>query len=81
MEMPSELRDAAGDDEAIVVTEREYDGGSEIAVDFGPTAATPSVDIVGDTAIVVIGDRQFEFHVPEGARDVTVNGGVLTIQG
>jgi len=81
MEMPSELRDAAGDDETIVITEREYDGKSEIAVDLGPTAATPSVDIVGDTAIVVAGDRQFEFHVPEGASDVTVNGGVLTIQG
>jgi len=80
MEMPPELEDVAGRDERILVTERDQKGG-EIAIDFGPNDAEASVDIVGDTAIVVLGERQFEFHVPKGARDVTVNGGVLTIQG
>ncbi|WP_256393153.1 DUF7127 family protein [Natronoarchaeum rubrum] len=79
MEMPPELEDVAGRDEQILVTERDHDGG-EIAVDFGPTDADATVDVVGDTAIVVIGDRQFEFPVPEGASDVTVNAGVLTIR-
>jgi len=80
MEMPPELEDVAGRDERFLATERDYDGG-EIAIDFGPNDAEATVDIVGDTAIVVAGDRQFEFHVPESASDVTVNGGVLTIKG
>ena len=81
METPTELEDVAGEEDEILMQEREYDGETEIVVDFGSVAGTPSLDVVGDTAIVVAGDEQFEFHVPEDATDVTVNEGVLTIRG
>jgi len=81
METPPELEAAAGETTDITITNREYEDESVIAVDFGPTGETPTVDIVDDTAIVVVGDEQFEFDVPEDASDVTVNDGILTIKG
>lgn len=80
METPPELRDAAGDQEGVTIAERDQDGESVIAVDFGPLGGEPSLDVVGDTAIVVVGDQQFEFDVPEGATEVTVNDSILTIR-
>lgn len=80
METPPELEAAAGDD-GITVSNREYEGESIIAVDLGPLSGEPSVEAVGDTAIVTVDDEQFEFDLPAGASDVTVNDGVLTISG
>ena len=48
---PQELRATDGQD--TVATEHEYEGESLIAVDFGRTHADLTVDIVGDTAIVI----------------------------
>lgn len=79
METPSELEDVAGKREEIKITERDYEGENVVAVDFGPTGDEPAVDVIDDTAIVVVGDRQFEFEVPDGATDITVNDGILTI--
>lgn len=81
METPRELRSAANQQPDVTVTHRDYDDEDVIAVDFGPTGEEPSVDVVDDTAIVVVGDRQYEFELPEGADDVTVNDGILTIRG
>ena len=81
METPPELEAAAGETTDITITNREYEDESIIAVDFGPTGETPTVDIVGDTAIVAIDGEQFEFAVPADANDVTVNDGILTISG
>ncbi|WP_226482884.1 DUF7127 family protein [Natrinema amylolyticum] len=81
METPPELRDAAGGEDEITISNREYEDESVIAVDFGPTGEKPSVDVVGETAIVTVGENQFEFDVPAGASDVTVNDGILTIRG
>ncbi|QLK26070.1 hypothetical protein HYG81_00075 [Natrinema zhouii] len=80
METPPQLRDVAGDEDDITISNREYEDESVIAVDFGPTGEKPSVDVVDDTAIVTVGRRQFEFDIPAGARDVTVNDGILTIR-
>ncbi len=79
METPSELEDVAGSRDDIAISNREYDDGSVIAVDFGPVSGEPSVDVVGETAIVTVDERQFEFDVPADATDITVNDGMLTI--
>lgn len=81
MEPPAELRSFVEDRESITISEREYEGTSEIVVDFGPVATEPSVDVVGDTAIVVLDGNHFEFDVPTSADEVTINDGILTIRG
>lgn len=80
METPTELKAIAGKQEDVTISKREYDGDSVIAVDFGPVAGEPSVDVVGDTAIVVVDGKQLEFDVPTNATDVTVNDGILSIR-
>ena len=79
MEAPRQLRSAADERENITITRREYDDENVIAVDFGP-GVEASVDVVGDTAIVVAGDQQFEFEIPAEATEVTANDGVLVIK-
>ena len=77
MRVPKQLRDGHTDD--AVVRELEYDGKNVITVDFGSEAADMSVDVIDETVIVITDDRQFEFELPAGATDVTVNNGILTI--
>jgi hypothetical protein len=58
----------------------DYDGRTVLVADFG-ASAEGSVDLVGDTAIVVVGDDQYEFEVPAGvSARASVNNGVLTIE-
>jgi len=78
METPPEVESVAGDQEGV--TKNEYDDKSEIAVDFGPLDGKPTLDVVGDTAIVVVGGEQFEFDVPATPNEVTVNDSILTIK-
>ncbi|MCH7661042.1 MAG: hypothetical protein IH933_10865 [Euryarchaeota archaeon] len=77
METPNELRRA--EDEKTLVRRYEYDEETVIMVDFGEIDDI-SVDIVGETAIVVGGDRQVEFELPAEADGVTVNNGTVTIE-
>lgn len=77
MDAPGELRAAANERENIVITHREYGDETVVAVDFGADADL-TLDVVGGTAIVVAGARQFEFEVPARA-EVSVNHGVLRI--
>ena len=56
----------------------EYDDRSVLVADFG-TGVDGTVDLVGDTAIVVVDDEQFDVDIPADASDVTANNGVLTI--
>jgi hypothetical protein len=79
MDAPGTLRNAANEDEAITISHRDYDDETVIAVDFGADVDA-AVDVVGDTAIVVAGDRQFEFDVPDGATEITTNDGMLIIR-
>lgn len=78
METPHELRTV--DEQDGSVRTRTYDDGSVIVADFGADAGDLSVDVVGDTVIVVADDRQVEFELPEGADEISVNNGVLTIE-
>jgi hypothetical protein len=58
----------------------EYDGRSVLVADFGADAEG-SVDLVGDTAIVVVGDDQYEFELPAGVTArASMNNGVLTVE-
>lgn len=79
MDAPSGLREAADDRDDISIARREYDDATVVAVDFGQ-GVRARLDVVGDTAIVVANDRQFEFEVPDEATDVTANDGVLAIR-
>lgn len=79
METPRSLETAADEREDITISRREYDGENVVAVDFG-RGVEAKLDIVGDTAIVVVGDRQFEFEVPREATEVTTNDGMLLIR-
>jgi len=78
MEAPHQLRTAAEADD-VTITQREYDETTELTVDFGADAHA-SVDVVGDTAIVVADGEQYEFEVPDEATDVTTNDGMLIIR-
>ena len=79
METPEELQTA--DRQGVIVREHEYEDENVIAVDFGVNTNELSVDIVEDTAIVVVDGQQIEFEVPSGAEEVTTNDGILTIKG
>jgi hypothetical protein len=79
METPEALRTA--DRQGVTVREYEYEDESVIAVDFGVATDELSVDIVGDIAIAVVDGQQIEFEIPSGAKEVTTNDGILTIEG
>ena len=78
MEAPSPLQSAANEQEDITISRREYEDENVIVVDFG-RGVDAKLDIIDGTAIVVAGDRQFEFEIPEDATDVTTNDGMLII--
>ena len=78
MKTPQPLRSAA-DEEDVTIARREYDDESVVTVDFG-RGVEAALDILGDTAIVVAGDRQFEFEVPDEATEFTTNEGMLVIR-
>jgi len=62
----------------------EYDDSWVIAADVGPATGDVDVDVVGETAIVVVdhGDRvsEAELDLPGPDADVAVNNGVLSIR-
>ena len=61
----------------------EYEDRYIVAADLGVSDDSVDVDVVGNTAIVVVGagDRvtETEFELPEGDATVDVNNGILTI--
>jgi len=69
-------RFARGDEQ--FVREYEYDDGTVVAADLG---ADGTVDVTGDTVIVVLEDgRQFELELPAGDATAFMNNGVLTVE-
>ena len=66
-------------DQASAVSRYDYDDRTVFAVDFGP-GAEPTVDVVDGTAIVVVGDDQREFDVPDAAVETFTRNGVVTIE-
>jgi hypothetical protein len=76
---PQPLRSAADEEDDLTIARREYDDESVVTVDFG-RGVEARLDILGDTAIVVAGDRQFEFAVPDEATEFATNEGMLVIR-
>jgi len=71
----------AGEDERFV---RRYDYEDEwvIAADVGVGDDLLNVDIVGETAIVVVdGETELEFDLPGSAENVDTNNGVFVVRG
>lgn len=79
MEVPRELRTAA-DKREVKVHEEENDQENVLTVDFGPAAGDLSVDTVGKRALVVTGEDQFEFEIPDEVDEVTTNDGMLILK-
>ena len=57
----------------------EYDGIVVLVADVGSDAADGTVDIVDGTAIVVVGDEQYELEI-EGDTRAFIKNGVLTVE-
>jgi len=71
----------AGEDERFV---RRYDYDEEwtIAADLGVGDDNVDVDVVGETAIVLVdGETQLEFDLPGSGESVETNNGVLVVRG
>jgi HSP20 family molecular chaperone IbpA len=63
------------------VTYRVVDHGDRVehVADLGIDAANATVDVVGDTAIVVLADEQYEVVLPDPDPQAFIRNGVLTI--
>ncbi|NLV10386.1 hypothetical protein GOC74_10650 [Halomicrobium mukohataei] len=57
----------------------EYDDAVVLAADIGITGDA-TVDVVDDTAIVVVGDEQYDFDLPAGGARAFIRNGVLTVE-
>ncbi|MBO4248094.1 MULTISPECIES: hypothetical protein [unclassified Halomicrobium] len=57
----------------------EYDDAVVLAADIGITGDA-TVDVVDDTAIVVVGDEQYDFDLPAGDARAFIRNGVLTVE-
>lgn len=79
MKTPHPLRSAADEEDDLTIARREYDDGNVVTVDFGPGVEV-AVDRLGNLVIVVAGDRQFEFEMPEEATSVTANNGQVRVE-
>lgn len=64
--------------QGVELRQFDYDEEVLLVADFGP-GVDSSVDVVDETAIVVIDEEQYEFPVPAGAQ-VFISNGVLTIE-
>jgi HSP20 family molecular chaperone IbpA len=59
----------------------EYDDSVVYAADIGSDAGEAAVDVVDGTVMVVSGDEQADFEIPEsGTAEATIKNGVLTVE-
>jgi len=65
-------------EQGLPVRRFEYEDRVELTADFGP-GGEPSVDVVGETVIVVADDGQYEVDASGDAR-AFIRNGVLTIE-
>lgn len=73
------IQDFTAEDDRFV-RQYAYDDARVVAVDLGDEFAGGSVDIIGDTVIVVgHGDNQYELDVP-GVSQAFIRNGILTIE-
>ena len=66
-------------DEASPVSRYDYEDRTVFAADFGP-GVEPAVDVVDGTVIVVVGDDQREFELPDGDVQTFTRNGVVSIE-
>lgn len=78
MRIPARLQEV--DREEAIIREYEYNNTTAITADFGPAASDISIDIVDETAIVIVNGEQFEFKLPDNADEIAAKNGVLTIE-
>jgi hypothetical protein len=57
----------------------DYDDLVVFVADLGP-GRDGSVDVVGETAIVVVDDEQYEFDLPAGEARGSIVNGVVTVE-
>lgn len=62
----------------VVADQFDYADHTVYAIDFGPNR-DPTVDLVDDTAIVIVNDNQHEIDLPTGNGEVINNNGIVTI--
>lgn len=79
MRIPARLQEV--DRQEAIIREYEHDNTTAITADFGSAASDISIDIVDETAIVVVSGEQFEFELPDDADEIAAKNGVLTIEG
>lgn len=68
------------DGDRRVARRYDYEDSQVIAIDLGGASTDVSVDIVGDTAIVVVGEEQVEIDLPAAGATARANNGVVTIE-
>ena len=59
---------------------QDYETETLFVADLGTETRDATVDVVEKTAIVVAGENQREFAVPDSVQAATINNGVLTIE-
>ncbi|WP_254545067.1 DUF7127 family protein [Halomarina pelagica] len=74
--MSNHQRFAEGEDP---IRRYDYEDAVVFAADLGHVGDA-DVDVVDGTAIVVVGDQQYEFDVPAGDAQAFIKNGVVTIE-
>lgn len=66
-------------DEEVAARRYDYGDRTVIAADFG-NAGDSTVEVVDGTAIVVVGDEQYDLDVPANVVQASIRNGVLSIE-
>ncbi|MGM0398565.1 MAG: DUF7127 family protein [Halobacteriota archaeon] len=68
----------------VLYRQYDYEDETVFVADLGAVADDATVEVVDETAIVVLeteeGERQYEFDVPDGDAHTFISNGVLTIE-
>lgn len=65
--------------EDAIARQYDYEDRTVFVADLGP-GRDGSIDLLEGTAIVVVGDEQYEFDVPEGEARASMSNGVVTVE-
>lgn len=67
--------------DADALSRYEYEDSVVYAADIGSDLGEAAVDVVNGTVMVVRGDEQADFEIPEsGAAEAAIKNGVLTVE-
>ncbi|WP_255195741.1 DUF7127 family protein [Halorarius litoreus] len=65
--------------EDAIARQYEYEDRVVLVADLGP-GRNGSIDLLDGTAIVVVGDDEYEFDLPEGEARASMSNGVVTVE-